>query len=368
LIGVTKIFDERIDFLEDEGIPEIEAVELAEIDRNEKGVTGQRLDKTLHLADFFIRNQVSSSETKKASTHRVLRLLHGDKSLTPTPMEQGMYAAFAAGLRSACLSRQVGAAIASSTGEIVATGCNDVPKAHGGLYQAGSAKDDRCMYRAEKHCFNDFHKHKLQEEIGQAIEMALSSTLEMADSVEERVGLSKERKAHLLDKIYSGTRLKDLIEFSRSVHAEMEAIVSLARVSGAGTTGATLYTTTFPCHSCARHIVAAGIRRVFYIEPYEKSMAKELHDDAISFEFTQAETDASAKVEFVHFEGVSPRRFSQLFAATNRKDDQGNVIAFESASSEKVLPEYLDNYQTFEIKAVEHFFKDLEKIPPSTLG
>ncbi|MDN3612645.1 hypothetical protein QWZ16_23945 [Vibrio ostreicida] len=26
----------------------------------------------------------------------------------------------------------------------------------------------------------------------------------------------------------------------------------------------------FPCHNCAKHIVASGIKRVVYVEPYPK--------------------------------------------------------------------------------------------------
>lgn len=35
--------------------------------------------------------------------------------------------------------------------------------------------------------------------------------------------------------------------------------------------GTTLYATMYPCHNCARHIVAAGIRKVIYIERYGES-------------------------------------------------------------------------------------------------
>jgi deoxycytidylate deaminase len=31
---------------------------------------------------------------------------------------------------------------------------------------------------------------------------------------------------------------------------------------------------SFPCHMCARHIIATGLREVVYIEPYPKSVAK----------------------------------------------------------------------------------------------
>src|SRR4029077_14612650 len=80
-----------------------------------------------------------------------------------------------------------------------------------------------------------------------------------------------------------GSRLTNLTEFVRAVHAEMEAILSAAR-TGVSTRRAILYCTTFPCHNCAKHIIDAGIKRVVYIEPYAKSLSSTLHEDAISLE------------------------------------------------------------------------------------
>ncbi len=71
------------------------------------------------------------------------------------------------------------------------------------------------------------------------------------------------------------------MEFGRIVHAEMSAITDAAR-RGLSVKDATLYCTTFPCHMCARHILAAGIMRVVYIEPYPKSMAKELYKGSLN--------------------------------------------------------------------------------------
>jgi deoxycytidylate deaminase len=75
----------------------------------------------------------------------------------------------------------------------------------------------------------------------------------------------------------------NVIEFGRAVHAEMAALMDSAR-RGVPVKNATLYCTTFPCHLCARHIVAAGIRRVVYIEPYPKSLAAQLYPDSIAVE------------------------------------------------------------------------------------
>jgi hypothetical protein len=96
-----------------------------------------------------------------------------------------------------------------------------------------------------------------------------------------------------------------------------------------------LYVTTVPCHHCARHIVAAGIARVVYVAPYAKSLAEELHRDAVLVDPSVAtESDISPddrrKVTFEPFVGVGPRRFLPLFEMPDRKDhDTGKVLPFE---------------------------------------
>ena len=50
--------------------------------------------------------------------------------------------------------------------------------------------------------------------------------------------------------------LRELTEYGRAVHAEMDALLDAAR-RGVAVQGATLYVSTFPCHSCARHVIAA---------------------------------------------------------------------------------------------------------------
>lgn len=361
LVGVTKPYMQRRKSLEEEGVFENETEELMEIDRNEAGKGGQRLDKTLHLSDFFIRND--SNLDRRDSIKRFICLIHGDKSKTPDRLETGMYAAYAAGLRSACLSRQVGAAISNKSGEIIATGCNDVPAPQGGLYSANSRYDYRCIHDDGGTCHNDREKRKLQQSIGDVVRHKLVD-LKLEKNVEE---LWLET---LLETLYDKTRLGSLIEFSRSVHAEMDAIVSLARVGGTGLKDATLYTTTFPCHSCARHIVAAGITEVYYIEPYEKSLAETLHKDAISFEEPRdsandesTTNNDNTRVKFLHFEGVAPRLFTAVFRADERKEKRtGKFIPISSNSPSKVLPEYLDNYHEFEDAAVRHFHSILDNL------
>jgi deoxycytidylate deaminase len=159
-------------------------------------------------------------------------------------------------LRSACLSRQVGAALLDKEGNVIGTGTNEVPKAGGGVYGEHfdeDAIDSRCAFRETgKYCSNTQEQNRIIDEIFDEVP-ELSSLNEMT---------KRTRKAELRK-----SRVGDLIEFSRAVHAEMDALFSAAR-KGTSTIGTRLFVTTFPCHSCARGIVTAGVDEVQYIEPY----------------------------------------------------------------------------------------------------
>lgn len=329
--------------------PQAEA--LIDRDRAEEGGGGQQLEKTLKFADFFVRNSHNNSEDLERPIRRFVELLHGRNGISPTLVERGMYAAFSAGLRSACLSRQVGASILDPAGNILSTGCNDVPQAGGGLYGL-STTDHRCVFKEGGVCFNDRHKDQLRDQI-----------VEVLESTGQ---LDRSTAVSVAQKVRSDTRLKDLIEFSRAVHAEMDALISVARKGGAGVGGSILFTTTYPCHNCARHIIAAGISAVYFIEPYGKSLARELHDDAITHDSDGVpEPSCDKRVAFLHFEGVAPRRFSDLFNATeSRKDESGLATRFTRASAQQKTPEFLDNYRQLESRVFQRLEKLKETVAP----
>jgi deoxycytidylate deaminase len=114
------------------------------------------------------------------------------------------------------------------------------------------------------------------------------------------------------------TRLKSVLEFGRGVHAEMAALTDAAR-RGVSVEGATLLVTLFPCHNCARHLVASGIRTVYFIEPYPKSLAPDLHGTEIFLE-GEDDDEKGNKVVFRPFLGVAPRFFATAFSPIPKED------------------------------------------------
>jgi deoxycytidylate deaminase len=320
------------------GMTAKQAIELIERDRNEADPHGQATRDTFHLADIFVR---LAKEDYKEQLPRFVDSLLGYPFHTPTEAEQGMFFAFNAGLRSADLSRQVGAALFSVNGEVLAVGCNDVPKAGGGLYWPGPG-DQRDHIRGED--ANQIRRDKIVAEIiGK-----LRPEIPKSDQIEKGLELLK------------GTSLMDLTEFGRPVHAEMDAILSAER-GGISARGGTLYSTTFPCHNCTRHIIAAGIKRVVYIEPYPKSKAEELHFDAIRIEEHAHETapdKESTKVSFESFVGVGPRRYEDLFATTLnsgkkllRKQKDGRKVGWATEAARPRVPMLPNSYLERELVA-----------------
>jgi len=273
-------------------------------DEEPEGIFGRNVEATFPLADFFVEAD-GEAEDLDRSLRRIVELFFGNLFHAPTRDEYGMFHAVTAGVRSSSPARQVGASICTAEGELIALGCNDVPKAGGGLYWEGDEGDSRDHLRG--YDFNDQIKSLFLRDVLARLQRSgwLDDSLAEAseDELLERAMNSSLRQAELMK----------VIEYGRSVHAEMAALMDAAK-RGIAVEGCTLYTTTFPCHNCAKHIVASGLRRVVYVEPYPKSFAKRLYSDSIWIDGEGGEADAAKAVRFEPFVGISYRQYFTLFS------------------------------------------------------
>lgn len=312
---------------------------------------GQRVSQAFYLADFFLDN---TAERKTGENNpdwpipdqlrRLIQIIRHSRIMRPEPHETAMYFAHGAALRSACLSRQVGAALLDAHGNLIATGTNDVPRAGGGLYGAEFAPafggsqppamppDGRCAYdnRSEKYCRNTREQNKIIDDLIDRIPELRQAATDGVRAATLRTDLRQ-------------TRIGSLLEFSRAVHAEMEALMAACR-RGVSTVGSRMFVTTEPCHPCTRHLLSAGVDEVQYIEPYPKSLALQLHGDAITQQAKdwlppsqprtshdpnprRASHDPNPKMLFRPFVGVAPRLYARAFLKDrDLKDDQtGNL-------------------------------------------
>lgn len=68
-------------------------------------------------------------------------------------------------------------------------------------------------------------------------------------------------------------------ELCRGVHAEQNAIIQAA-CHGIQVAGASIYCTNQPCSICAKMIINAGIKTVYYTDGYDDSLTLEMFDKA----------------------------------------------------------------------------------------
>jgi deoxycytidylate deaminase len=313
---------------------------------------GQNVRDAFPLGDVFI--DATSREKCDAMVRRFIHLLFGNNQITPTHDEYGMYVAKSASLRSSDLSRQVGAAIFRSSGELVTMGCNEVPKAGGGTYWSGDARDERDFVQG--HDPNERKKIELLVDLIDRLKKGqhLSGPLMNIDSSYE---ISEALLNDDSDHSIRESKAMDLLEFGRIIHAEMSAICDASR-KGVPIEGATLYCTTFPCHICAKHIVASGIRRVVYLEPYPKSYAAELHGDSIEVD----PSEPTQRVVFEAFIGVSPYRYRDLFEKGKRKYSGGLAEKWADGAMRPVIEVYYPSYFKAETHVVAQLNSELQKI------
>jgi deoxycytidylate deaminase len=317
------------------------AEQLVERDEKEEVSFGQNVRESFPLADTFVDASVRSS--LEESLRRFVELVFSHPFHTPTRDEYGMFHAYGAALRSADLSRQVGAAITTKSGDIIAVGCNDVPRFSGGQYWPEDAQDHRDFRLG--HDSNTAFKRELVEQF-----IAVVDSLGFLSRKAKDAGIHSTASKLLSNKDFKDSIAASVIEFGRSVHAEMAAISDAAR-RGVSLAGTTLFSTTFPCHLCARHIVASGVSRVVYIEPYPKSRAARLYADSIVVDPAEL---IDGKVAFKPFVGLAPSVYTEMFRmqGDTRKRGDGKALKWAPERAVPRMRRFVLSYISIEQQVV----------------
>lgn len=332
------------------------AANIIRIDEEEPAVIGadelgQNTRNTYPLADMFVDMEREKGEHE---IDRFIDLLFGHPFHSPQPDEVAMYIAQSTGLRSSDEGRQVGAVIVNvkrdargrtSNVDVIASGMNEVPMRGGGFYwdsprESPDARDQWLIaYR------NDDRALAVKKDVLRELLEVLQREGWFAEetAAKQTTALLKE----LIPDKLRGTQFMNISEFQRQVHAEMAALIDSAR-RGVSVDGQTMYVTTFPCHNCAKHIIAAGLRRVIYLEPYPKSRAQMLHDEEIELEYDEkarAATESKTslpKVLFSPYTGIAPRQYQRLFSMLSRgkKNDKYSLKEWDLNRS-TLLPQHL---------------------------
>ena len=272
LLGVYCGKETRLTRLQEKfyGVP-IEQIKnfMKRDERDPDSILGQQVRKAFHQADFFLDNGINAkgghARNYDTDLNRFVEIMEGGSLIRPNAAETAMYSAYSAAHRSSCLSRQVGAAITNEKGDLIATGVNEVPAFDGGVYHDGHAGEgNRCfkwawwnklegdipLAQQQPCCHNTRKKNELKVSIakwmGENISSLFSNSKYPVPANDEmdlheverntlRDDLSQffnkfDEKEHDGNILLDGMPgIGDLIEYSRSIHAEMDAVLTAAR-------------------------------------------------------------------------------------------------------------------------------------------
>jgi len=295
---------------------------------------GQQVKKCNYFSDIIINNNKNfpkrAPQTKKDfidGIHKkyisLIELNKEGQFLAPENLpsidESFMTMAYAESQRSSCIKRKVGAIIASiesidtqgiesinKNTFVLSSGHNEVP--------FGSTP---CILHPEyERCFRDF----LQEEHGKKIYFCptcgrkinlppikckfcnqefLGGFLKVCPQCKNEIEIKYtcECKSEIFKEfLLSGGKLLDMC---KALHAEENALLHLTKIGIQNSENLVLYTTTFPCNLCANKIVAAGIKKVVYADPYSVKDAKKILE--------------TGKVETKKFQGIKSSAFFRFY-------------------------------------------------------
>ena len=319
---------DRVQFEKRDSVDKDESAEKKSV-----GDAGQQVGQLSGIADYYIVND-KNRESLHHEGKRIVNLLFGGSRNQPTLQERSMHLAFSASNRSFCISRQVGAAIVNEDGDLLGVGHNDVPKAKGGLYQQEDENDKRCYLVGDRRCINHVNKEERFKELSKSIVDKLETDL-IKGLLQEFNKLLPKGSSKIFEidkdfkdsikKVIDDLPFREATEYCRAVHAEMEALLSVARTARSPI-GATLYVTTEPCHNCVKHIICSGIKKVVFMEPYPKSLGIEFHSDAIFLGSIDSDCPDD-KVLFTSYQGIAPHRYHDFFEMIGkRKTDDGKYL------------------------------------------
>ena len=245
----------------EEDILSIDKIEYTPHDLDEPDFYSvQDIQACLQRADLYISNpnvtsKVNEFQELANQLIRFVSLVRRPGIVTPSAVERCMQMAYTAKLNSGCISRQVGAVVTDKNYSIRSVGWNDAP--HGQVPCSLRSSSD-LVAGVDSFAYSEFERTD---------EVYLEHFTKSAERF-SNVSLDGRNKAFCFKSEYNDfTGIKNQVH-TRSLHAEENAFLQIAKYGLASIEGGILFTTASPCELCAKKAYQLGITTVYYIDPY----------------------------------------------------------------------------------------------------
>ncbi len=264
----------------------------------------QNIQDCISSSDLFIVNNGKANSNNFLELYgqiiKYISLIMHPGLVTPSLDEKMMQVAYTAKLNSGCLSRQVGASITNKYGSLKAIGWNSVPE---GQTPCLLRSVEELNYSTQSNSFSVYEKSSEFREYVTGVKL-----------VNSKKGLNN---SFCFKAIYTKNKEKERGNqvHTRSLHAEENAFMQLAKYGAEAIKGGTLYSTASPCELCAKKAYQLGMERVVYIDPYPGISRKQI---LMSGRFPP---------KIVLFKGAIGRAYHKLYEQIIPFKDELNVLS-----------------------------------------
>lgn len=215
-------------------------------------------------SDIFLTHDGTPEERNYKLVNQIftyLALIFHPGIVPPSPLERVMQVAYTAKLNSGCLSRQVGAAVTNDSFSVQSIGWNTVAEGQ-------TPCSIRCLcdlYKKEDDMA--FSRYEREDEGFQGF---ISKMINKYDEVHSTDKLNGLTLTYCFKDVYTtlNEKQKGNQVHTRSLHAEENAFLQLAKYGNQGIKGGKLFTTASCCELCAKKAYQLGIKEIYYIDAY----------------------------------------------------------------------------------------------------
>ncbi|OYD23423.1 deoxycytidylate deaminase [Oceanimonas baumannii] len=287
--------------------------EFDELERRESGKTrvddadfiSQNVKRCIEISDIHIfnpRNEIDNNNVLKAQLAWYLALIKHPGLISPTNIERVMQIAYTAKVNSGCISRQVGAVVTDENYSIKSVGWNDVAK--------GQVP---CNLRSLDELVNTFDEVTYSTYERQNSDFRDAAKGELI-KISGKIGTQGKNLSYCFKDIKNSLDDSGNQVHTRSLHAEENAFLQLAKYGSAGIEGGKLFTTASPCELCAKKAYQLGIKDIVFIDPYPGIAI----DHILSI--------GKNEPNLIQFRGALGKGYHQLYEPTMSYKDELNYL------------------------------------------
>ncbi|WP_025125138.1 cytidine/deoxycytidylate deaminase family protein [Myroides odoratimimus] len=309
MVSINKSEEKRNEYLASKIIDETHRKEIIALgDREYEGddfkngeLAPPDIENCIQKSEYHIN--FDNEQKAKRSILKLLALIERPGLITPTSIERCMQIAFNAKLNSGCISRQVGAIVTDENYVIKSLGWNDAAK---GQMPCSLRSAQDLIDGKNKEIFSEFENEGIVPEENEKFKILLKEDFNLVEN--SSIPLQGRTcsfcfKSHLNE--YEGEKNQ---VHTRSLHAEENAMMQIAKNGGEGLAHGILFTTASPCELCSKKSYQLGIRKIYYIDPYPGIAMTHILKSGILRPNT-----VSSDPKLIMFEGAIGRTFHKLY-------------------------------------------------------